>query len=150
MKPSDSCKGIIRAFEGLRTMAYKPLPTEKYFSIGYGHYGPDVSEGQVITEGQAELILDEDLGRVARQVELALDGAPVNQNQFDSLCAFVYNIGAGAFGLSTMLKYIKSGEMQKAADEFLRWNKAGGTELRGLTRRRQAERRLFLAGIPED
>ena len=146
----EPAKQLIRSFEGLKTSSYKAVPTEKYFSIGYGHYGPDVSEGQVITKGAAELLLDEDLGKVARQVEYALDGAPVNINQLCALCSFVYNIGAGAFGLSTMLKLIKRGEMQKAADEFLKWNKAGGKELKGLTRRRQAERRLFLAGIPED
>lgn len=148
MKPSDACKSIIRNFEGIRTRAYK-CPAG-VLSIGYGHTGPDVTEGMTISEGQAELLLDEDLGKVARQVEYALDGAPVNQNQLDALCAFVYNIGAGAFGLSTLLKLIKRGEMKKAADEFLKWNKAGGRELKGLTRRRQAERRLFLAGIPED
>ena len=66
----------------------------------------------------------------------------LSQNQFDALCSLVFNIGCGAFQGSTLLRKLKAGET--AASEFLRWNKAGGVELKGLTRRREAEMRLFL------
>ena len=69
----------------------------------------------------------------------------LNQNQFDALVSFVFNVGATAFSHSTLLKKLKSRDFDAAADEFLRWNKAGGKVLRGLTTRREAERELFLS-----
>lgn len=147
MKVSESCKQLIRDFEGLETVSYKPLPTEKHFTIGYGHYGPDVKEGQHITKDAAELLLTADLAKVAKQVEEALDGVQVNQCQFDALCSFTFNLGIGNLSKSTLLKKIKEGDFQAAADEFLKWDRAGGQKLKGLTLRRQAERRLFLAEL---
>lgn len=149
MKVSESCKQLIRDFEGLETVSYKPLPTEKHFTIGYGHYGPDVKEGQHITKDAAELLLTEDLAKVAKQVEEALDGVQVNQCQFDALCSFTFNLGASKFKSSTLLKKLRAGDIKGAANEFLKWDKARNesgqlVSLKGLTLRRQAERRLFL------
>lgn len=143
MRASEGCKQLIRVFEGLNTKAYK-CPAG-VLTIGYGHTGSDVKEGQTITKDQAELLLSQDLGMVGRQVEHALDGMRVNQNQFDALCSFVFNLGIGRLEASTLLKKLKAGDIEGAANEFLRWNRAGGQVLDGLTRRRQAERRLFLA-----
>ena len=70
---------------------------------------------------------------------------PVTQNQFDALVSFTYNLGAGNLRSSTLLKKLNAGDYAGAADEFPKWNKAGGKELAGLTRRRNAERDLFLS-----
>ena len=143
MKASEACKQLIRVFEGLNTKAYK-CPAGVW-TIGYGHTGSDVKEGQTITKDRAELLLSQDLGMVGRQVEHALDGMRVNQNQFDALCSFVFNLGIGRLEASTLLKKLKAGDIKGAANEFLRWNRANGQILEGLNRRRQSERRLFLA-----
>ena len=143
MRASEGCKQLIRVFEGLNTKAYR-CPAG-VLTIGYGHTGPDVKEGQTITRDQAELLWNQELGAVGRQVEHALDGMRVNQNQFDALCSFTFNLGIGRLETSTLLKKLKAGDYEGAANEFLRWNRAGGQILEGLTRRRQAERRLFLA-----
>lgn len=142
MRASEGCKQLIKVFEGLNTKAYK-CPAGVW-TIGYGSTA-GVQEGQVITKDQAEILLDQDLGEVAQQVEHALDGTRVNQNQFDALCSFTFNLGAGNLEKSTLLKRVKAGDLKAAANEFLKWNRAGGQILDGLTRRRQAERRLFLA-----
>jgi lysozyme len=73
--------------------------------------------------------------------------APINQNQFDALVSFVYNVGAGNFAKSTLLKKLNKADYQGAGDEFLRWNRGGGKVLNGLIRRRDAERSLFLTPI---
>ncbi|KQD16250.1 lysozyme [Acinetobacter baumannii] len=69
---------------------------------------------------------------------------PLTQNQFDALVSLAYNIGSGAFKGSTLLKLLNKGDYKGAADQFLVWNKAGGKVMKGLVRRREAERALFL------
>ena len=69
----------------------------------------------------------------------------LNQNQFDALVSFTYNLGAGALGSSTLLGKLNRGDFEGAADEFPKWNKAGGKVLNGLVKRRAAERSLFLS-----
>ena len=147
MKPSESCKQLVRDFEGLNTKTYKcpaGVPT-----IGYGHTGPDVKMGMVITKDEAEVLLDHDLQQAGREVAHILDGISVTQTQFDALTDFVFNLGASKFKSSTLLKKLRAGDIKGAANEFLRWDKARNESgqlvaLKGLTLRRQAERRLFL------
>ena len=140
MKPSERGLALIRQFEGLRLSAYKDavgIPT-----IGYGTT-KGVKMGQTITRDEADRLLMEDVQRFADHVA-ALVNVPLNQNQTDALVSFVYNVGPAAFGKSTMLKLINQGLLEDAALQFVRWNKAGGQVLAGLTRRRIAERELFL------
>ena len=140
MKPSERGLALIRQFEGLRLSAYKcpaGVPT-----IGYGTT-KGVKMGDTITRDEADRLLLEDAQRFADHVK-ALVKVPLNQNQTDALVSFVYNIGPAAFGKSTMLKLINQGLIEDAANQFLRWNRAGGQVLAGLTRRRIAERELFL------
>lgn len=147
MKPSESCKQLVRDFEGLNTKTYKcpaGVPT-----IGYGHTGPDVKMGMVITKDEAEVLLDHDLQQAGREVAHILDGISVTQTQFDALTDFVFNLGASKFKSSTLLKKLRAGDIKGAANEFLKWDKAKNESgqlvaLKGLTLRRQAERRLFL------
>lgn len=149
MQISDAAISLIKTFEGLRTVPYKAVPTEKYLSIGYGHYGPDVKENDVITKDGAEALLKKDLAKFESSVTAMLDirELRVTQCQFDALVCFAFNVGVKALDKSTLMKKLEYGDVQGAANEFLRWNKAGGKELEGLTRRREAERRLFLAKL---
>ena len=133
--------GLIQEFEGCKLDAYR-CPAN-IWTIGIGHT-KDVKEGDKITEAQALDLLREDV----KWVENAINDhvkVKINQNQFDAMSSFIFNVGAGAFSLSTLLKKLNAADYEGAANEFLRWNKANGKELPGLTRRRQAERTLFLA-----
>ena len=140
MKPSERGLALIRQFEGLRLSAYRCAAG--VLTIGWGTT-KGVKMGQTITRDEADRLLMEDVQRFADHVK-ALVKVPLNQNQTDALVSFVYNIGPAAFGKSTMLKLINQGLLEDAALQFVRWNKAGGQVLAGLTRRRIAERELFL------
>lgn len=140
---------LVEEFEGYakqlpdgRVMTYIDpvgIPT-----IGYGHTGPDVTLGKIITRAEAENLLRQDLGEAEAAVS-SLVKVALNDNQFSALVSFVFNVGAGAFEQSTMLRLLNEGKHTEAANQFPRWNKAGGRELPGLTRRRKAERELFLS-----
>lgn len=139
-----SQKGIdlIKQFEGCRLQAYKAVPSEQCYTIGYGHYGSDVLPGMVISQAQAEALLAQDLIRYENAV---IDtGLSLNQNQFDALVSFAYNCGAG-----NLKKLVRGRDTQQIADAMLLYNKSGGQVLAGLTRRRQAERTLFMTGSVE-
>ena len=140
MKPSERGLALIRQFEGLRLAAYKC--SAGISTIGWGTT-KGVKMGMEITRDEADRLLLEDAQRFADHVK-ALVKVPLNQNQTDALVSFVYNVGPAAFGKSTMLKLINQGLLEDAANQFLRWNRAGGQVLAGLTRRRIAERELFL------
>ena len=143
MKISDKGKQIIKNFEGLRLQAYKPMPSELYWTIGYGHYGPDVKVGMRITQEQANNLLDKDLEKFEEGVTSCVK-VPLNENQFSALVSFAFNVGLGALQTSTLLKKLNAKDYSGASNEFLRWDKCNGKSLAGLTKRRQAERALFL------
>lgn len=92
---------------------------------------------------QAKSYFKHDLAKFEKTVNESVT-VPINQNQFDALVSLTYNIGSGAFKNSTLLKKLNKGDYQGAADQFLVWNKAGGKVMKGLVRRREAERALFL------
>lgn len=131
----------IKEHEGLRLQAYLPTPNDVW-TIGYGHTST-AKRGMVITEEQAEALLRKDIAWVEEAINTKVV-VPLNQNQYDALASLIYNIGAGAFGKSTLLRMLNAGDYKGAADQFLRWDKQKGKTLRGLTRRRQEERELFL------
>lgn len=140
---------LIQNYEGLRTTAYKPLKTEKGWTIGYGHHGPDVKPGSVCTEQWAYEQLLRDLRQVEHQLISALnaDEIEVTQGQFDALCSLLFNLSGGILRLVKFKLWakLKAGDAEGAAHEFLDINKAGGVEVKGLTLRRRAEARLFLS-----
>lgn len=142
MKISQKGINLIKTFEGLSLKAYKD--SVGVVTIGYGSTGPHVSMRQIITEVQAETLLKSDIARFERGVS-DLVTAPLNQNEFDALVSFSFNLGLGNLKSSTLLRKLNSLDYQGAAKEFERWNKAGGKVLAGLTRRRIAERDLFLS-----
>lgn len=144
MKIGANGLDLIKGFEGLRLKAYRDsagIPT-----IGYGHT-KTARMGMKITGADAEELLRRDLATAEGAVNLRVE-VPINQNQFDALVSFVFNLGGGAFRRSTLLRLLNAEDYAGAADQFPRWNKArvNGVlvALKGLTRRRAAERALFL------
>ena len=136
---TTSNKGIefITSFESLQLSAYKALPTEKYYTIGYGHYGEDVTADMKITINKAKELLKSDLTKFEGYVNKL--NLAINQNQFDALVSFTYNCGP-----KNLHKLVLGRTLSQIADDMPLYCKAGGKELRGLKRRREAERKLFL------
>ena len=131
---------LIKNFEGCVLKAYK-CPAGVW-TIGYGHTS-GVKEGQTITKEQAEEFLKQDLNRFEITVN-NLVNVPLNQNQFDALVSFCYNLGPNNLKNSTLLKLLNKKDYLGAADQFDRWVYAGGKKLPGLEKRRAAEKELFL------
>lgn len=133
---------VLRHFEGLRLRAYRdPVGV---WTIGYGHTGPDVYEGLVWSLAQADKALRERLTREFVPGVLAVITRSMRQHELDAMVDLAYNVGVDAFQRSTLVRKFNLGDTQGAADEFLRWNRAGGEVLLGLRRRRWANRALFL------
>jgi lysozyme len=134
---------LIKQFEGLRLARY--LDAVGKPTIGYGHLIlPNERFARPLTPAEAEALLRRDLRGAELNLRKLLH-VPVTQQQFDALMSFVFNLGAGRLRSSTLLRYLNAGARTRAADQFLVWNKAGGKPLAGLTKRRQAERALFLS-----
>lgn len=138
---TESAKNLIKSFEGCRLKAYK-CPAGVW-TIGYGRT-TNVKDGDTCTQAQADEWFDEEYARFRDNVK-KLVKVGLTANQLGALTSFAYNCGIGALQTSTLLKKLNKGDLYGAADEFLRWNKAGGKVLAGLTKRRQAERNLFLS-----
>ena len=145
-KISGEGLALIKKFEGLELNAYK-CPAGVW-TIGYGHT-KGVKEGDNISLKKAEEMLEEELveyeGYINNMVELGLE-----QNQFDALVAWVYNLGPTNLRESTLLKVLNQGLFDEVPFEIKRWNKAGGQVLNGLVRRREAEALLFQGKAWED
>ena len=137
MNISTNGKNLIKSFEGCSLYAYKAVPTEQYYTIGWGHYGPDVYAGMTITQSQADALFDQDIVKYVNAVANTNFRFIPNQNQFDALCSFCYNLGTGI-----MSDFIGMTAIQ-VANEIPLYNKSGGVILDGLVRRRQAEVTLF-------
>ena len=141
MKTSPKGIALIKEFEGLRLKAYK-CP-EGVWTIGYGHTD-GVRPGMVISERQAEDFLKAEpiaFEKYLNDLRLA-----INQNQFDALISFIYNVGTGNFSSSTMLRKVKANPLDNSImDEFLRWVYSKGRVLPGLQRRRLAEMKLYFS-----
>jgi lysozyme len=136
---------LIKKFEGLRLRAYQD--SVGVWTIGYGHTD-GVWDGQRITEDEAEALLKSDL-KLAEQGVTDMVTAPINENQFAALVSFAFNLGTNALRGSTLLRQLNMGFPKAAAEQFLRWDHAGGKLLLGLQLRRQAERALFLKGLAD-
>lgn len=143
-KTGQAGKALIKEFEGYRATAY--ICPAGVVTIGYGTtqiLGKPVLLGMQITTDEADRFLEEDLKKFETSINKNVL-VELTQNQFDALVAFVYNVGIGNFTKSTLLKKLNAGKISEAANEFLKWNKANKKVLAGLTRRRTAERELFL------
>lgn len=144
MKVSENGLNLIKQFEGLRLRAY--LDAVNIPTIGYGATfypgGEKVKMGDAISLAVANKLLEFHVNLFAKGVEKLLP--TVSQNQFDALVSFAYNVGLGALQNSTLLKRIKENRYHPdISKQFAQWNKAGGRELTGLTKRRQLEADLY-------
>lgn len=142
MKISQKGLAVIKQFEGLRLTAYK-CPAG-VLTIGYGSTGAHVKPGFTITTQEAERLLLDDISRFEVGVQEVIK-QQLTQGQFDALVSFAFNVGLGALRESTLASRLKAGDIAGAANEFARWNKAGGKVLPGLVKRREAERALFVS-----
>jgi lysozyme len=141
MKTSKDGLQLIKDFEGLELNAYKCAAG--VWTIGYGHI-KGVQEGMSISEARANEMLNEELTEYENYINKGVT-VPLSQCQFDAMVSWVYNLGNGNLSSSTLLKVLNSGDYAGVPAQMLRWNKAGGKVLAGLTRRRQAEADMFSA-----
>jgi lysozyme len=146
MKINDAALALIREFEGFRADAYQDAVG--VWTIGFGTtasagVGIAPARGMRISEETANRYLEAALNKFAGQIAPLLKREPT-ENQYGAMMSLAYNIGPTGFARSSVLKRFNEGNIPAAADAFLLWNKAGGKVLRGLVRRREAERALFL------
>lgn len=140
MKISNKGLALVKQFEGLQSRAY--ICNGGKLTIGYGHTS-SVDSDDVIAIHEAEQMLISDC-RIAENSVAKLVKIPLNANQFDALVSFVFNVGRANFARSALLKKLNRGDVDGAANEFLRWVYAKQQVSKGLMRRRQAEKALFL------
>lgn len=140
----QSALTLIKQFEGCKLNAYPdPGTGGDPWTIGWGATGPGIKKGLTWTQGQADARLVEDVSYFVNGVRGLLAGAPATENQLGAMVSLAYNIGLGNFGKSTLLKLHKAGDYAGAAAEFPKWNKAAGRVMAGLTRRREAEAKVY-------
>ena len=140
MRTSQEGIELIKKFEGCELSPY--VCSGGVLTIGYGHTGSDVAEGQEITQECAEQLLKEDLEKFENYVKDMVD-PELKQCQFDAWVAWTYNLGPTNLSTSTLLKRLNTNEFDDVPYQMKRWNKAGGKVLDGLVRRREAESLLF-------
>ena len=129
---------LIKSFEGCKLTAYKCLPTEKYYTIGFGHYGSDVTAGMKITEEQAEELLVQDCKKAIKNVNSFMSKYNFNQNQFDALVSFAFNVGS-----INQLTASGTRTLEQISSKITAYNKSGGRVIEGLVKRRAKEKELF-------
>jgi GH24 family phage-related lysozyme (muramidase) len=146
MKLSNAGAALIEKFEGFSSRPYWDADG-RVWTIGYGStkgVGPNTAP---VTRAQARARLKREVDNVYGVAVNRL-GVPLTINQFDALCSFTYNLGPGAINSSTGIGWaLRIRDWRRAGDEMLKWDKAGGRTLLGLTRRRRAERALFLKSV---
>jgi len=139
MNISQEGLSLIKKFEGCEYNAYKCAAG--VLTIGYGHTA-GVKEGDLVTQQEADKILEEDMKEYEGYIKSAVT-VDLNQNQFDSLVSWVFNLGPSNLSSSTLLTKINNKDWDNVPEQIKRWNKAGGKVLEGLIRRREAEALLF-------
>lgn len=158
MKISDNGLNKIKQWEAFIPFAYDDFDPPKSrrkikqgdringtLTIGYGHTGADVRPGMTVTEDQATELLRKDVGSaeraIARHVKVEL-----NQNEYDALVSFVFNVGEGNFQGSTLLKKLNQGRHDEVPGEMMKWINSKGKKMTGLVNRRSAEAGLWSKG----
>lgn len=139
-KCSEDGLKLIEEFEGCQLETYQD--SVGIWTIGYGHI-KGVCRGMTCTQAQAEEWLAQDVQIAAGAVNRLVTES-ITQREFDALVSFVFNLGQRSLANSTLLKLLNAGDHDGAADQFKRWDKAGGVEVAGLLRRRNAESALFM------
>lgn len=131
---------LIKEFEGCKLKAYADLGGR--LTIGWGHTG-DIQPGETWAQAQADEQLDYDVTRALKAVQ-GLVKVKLNDNQMAALTSFTYNLGPHNLAKSGLLKFVNYQKWGQAADQFLLWNHIGMYVSPGLTRRREAEKALFI------
>ena len=160
MKISEAGIQLIKSFEGCHNTPYR-CPAALW-TIGYGHvlypdqarlktperalYGIKDDHNRTFEYDEIDSILEKDLQRFEAGVLRLCPAAADSQSQFDAIVSFSFNVGLGNLQSSTLRMQYNRGDIEGTADEFLKWTKASGKVLKGLVRRREAERALFLTG----
>lgn len=137
---------LIKIFEGCRLKAYRDAVGIMTIGYGWTHRinGEAIREGMIITQQKAEELLSEGIKPFEQAVSKWVN-VPLNQNQFNALVSFTYNLGESQLANSSLLKILNQGNYQAAAEQFPLWCKAGGRILPGLVKRRAAEKEIFLS-----
>ena len=149
MRVNRAALDLIKEFEGFRSETYRDIAG--VLTIGYGTtsaagVGIVPVPGMTITKAEAEWYLQKAVDKFAAQIAKYIT-APINENEFGAFVSLAYNIGPTAFRKSSALRYFNAGDKTRAANNIRLFNKAGGKVLKGLVRRREAERALFLTPI---
>lgn len=147
---SESGIKLLKQFEGCKLRAYKCSASRWTIGFGNTYYedGTQVKEGDIITQERSEELLMFILESFVLSIN-QLVKSPINQNQFDSLVSFIYNVGPGNFQKSTLLKKVNLNPNDHTiAQEFLKWNKVKTKVIKGLTTRRQLENTLYFTLLP--
>lgn len=144
---SDNGLHFTAAWEQFRGTAYRATSAEKYLTIGYGHYGSDVKEGQKITEGQALILLNRDMAAAVKAVD-AVAHPSLSQAQFDAVVDLVFNAGAGVIASSTGTgQALRAGDVKTLCAKLALFVNQNGKPVLGL-RRRVAGRLALFDGKP--
>lgn len=153
MKLSSEGEAFIKGFEELRLTVYPDIggiPTGGWGHTGWYSPGVPMAVGQTLMLEQAQDWFSRDVAPAEAAV-IRLTDVALTQGQFDALVSFAFNEGCGALEHSTLLRYLNQGMPDRAAAEFLRWDRAAGREVEGLERRRRGEQAMFLAkAVPAD
>ena len=139
MKISEEGISLIKHFEGCGLEAYQD--SIGIWTIGFGTI-KGVKEGDKINQDEAEHLLQEEMPEYEGYINDMVK-VPLEQNQFDALCSWVFNLGPKNLQESTLLKLLNAGDYHTTPEQIKRWNKAGGVILGGLVKRREAEANLF-------
>lgn len=138
----DVAISLIKKWEGCKLVAYRPLSGDVW-TIGYGATGPDITQNTRWTQEQADADLYNRVNNLYRQLKSHITYGTF-ANELGACLSIAYNIGAQAFIDSTLLRKLNEGDLQGAADEFLRWDHFHGEVVQGLLNRRKDERAVFL------
>ena len=129
--------------EGVSYIPYKDIVG--VWTVCHGHTGKDIMLGKTYTEAECKTLLNKDLATVARQINPYIK-VDIPETMRGALYSFVYNVGAGNFRTSTLLRKINQGDIKGACDQLRRWTYAGGKQWKGLMTRREIEREICLWG----
>jgi lysozyme len=140
MEYSKAGLSLTEGFEHCRLLAYPD--SGGVLTIGWGHVGPEVLRGMMISQAQADKLLLSDVAAAVNAIN-HLVKVPLSQDEFDGLTDFAFNCGVGAFRDSHLLVLLNQGDIAAAAYEFQRWDRCKGVVMAGLLRRREAEETLF-------
>jgi len=141
MKCGENGKKLIKSFEGCNLKAYQDLGGK--WTIGVGHKSSDVVEGLTWTQDQADAQFEKDLYDRAEKYINSMVMSPLNQNQYDALVSFVFNVGSNNFGSSTLLRMLNKSYYEQIPLQMMFWIHVNGVASGGLARRRQAEAKLW-------